>query len=123
MFRVTVRAGNFASSFQKSFQRVILWDAEKIVLVEFTQGKGYPVYVLLDYVVAEAVIANMGGDKLPQLRIAYAGVMLFDNSRAHSVHYGVCTLYLIDRCSIHIDFKVSHKPGKIRVHRQFAQSA
>ena len=63
--RVAVRAGGFINGLQQTFQRVILWDAEEIVPMDFPQVKGYPIYVLLDYVAAKAVIIIMGGDKLP----------------------------------------------------------
>ena len=47
-----------------SFSGVILWDAEKIVLVCFPQSKGNPVYVPLYHIAAKLVLINMGGDKL-----------------------------------------------------------
>jgi hypothetical protein len=37
--------------------------------------------------------------------------MLFYNSCAHRVHYGVCTLRLFQCRSVHIDFKVSQISG------------
>ena len=64
LFRVAVQAGSFVCGLQKFFQRVVLWDAEKIVLVGFPQVKGYLVYILLYYIAAKAVVVNMGGDKL-----------------------------------------------------------
>jgi len=49
--------------------------------------------------------------------------VLFHNHCAHSVHNGVCALYLLHRRSVHIDFKVGHQLDKIRVRRQFAQQS
>lgn len=62
--RVAVFLGSFPGGLQKIFQRAILRDAEKIVLMRFPQVKGYLVYVLLYHIAAKAVIVNMGGDKL-----------------------------------------------------------
>src|SRR5699024_5899125 len=93
----------------------------KIVLVGFPQVEGYLVYVLLYHIAAKAVIVNMGGDKLSQLWVSQAGIVLFHNRCTHSVHNGVCALHLLSRYAVHIDFKVGHEPGKIRVGRQFTQ--
>ncbi len=49
---------------KKSSSWVVLRDAEKIVLMHFSQVKSYLVYVLLYHIAAKAVIINMGGDKL-----------------------------------------------------------
>ena len=64
MLRVAVWAGGFLGGLQKIFQRIVLRDAEKIVLMRFPQVKSYLVYVLLYHIAAKAVIINMGGDKL-----------------------------------------------------------
>ena len=48
-------------------------------------------------------------------------MVLFFNRCAHSVHNGICTLYLLYSNAVYIDFKVSHEPGKIRVCRQLTQ--
>ena len=34
---------------------------------------------------------------------------------------GVCGLHLLHRHAVHIDFKVSHEPGEVRVRRQLTQ--
>ena len=62
--RIAVWAGGFLGGLQKIFQRIVLRDAEKIVLMRFPQVKSYLVYVLLYHIAAKAVIINMGGDKL-----------------------------------------------------------
>ena len=64
LLRVAVWAGGFLGGLQKIFQRIVLRDAEKIVLMCFSQVKSYLVYVLLYHIAAKAVIVNMGGDKL-----------------------------------------------------------
>ena len=65
LFRVAVWAGGFFGGLQEIFQRIVLRDTEKIVLVGFPQVKGYLVYILLYHMAAKAVIVNVGGDQLP----------------------------------------------------------
>ena len=89
--------------------------------MRFPQVEGYLVYVLLYHIAAKAVVVNVGGDKLSQLRVSQAGIVLFHNRCIHSVHNGVCALHLLSRYAVHIDFKVGHEPGKIRVCRQLTQ--
>lgn len=47
--------------------------------------------------------------------------MLLHNGCAHGVHNSVCPLYLLCSYAVHIDFKVSHEPEKIRLRRQLTQ--
>jgi site-specific DNA recombinase len=61
LFRVAVWAGGFFGGLQEIFQRIVLRDTEKIVLVGFPQVKGYLVYILLYHMAAKAVIVNVLG--------------------------------------------------------------
>ena len=54
----------FGAGKPETHARIILWDAEKIVLVCVPQSKGNPVYVPLYHIAAKLVLINMGGDKL-----------------------------------------------------------
>ena len=56
MLRVAVLSGGFLGGLQEIFQRVVLRNAEKIVLMRFPQVKGYLVYVLLYHIAANAVL-------------------------------------------------------------------
>lgn len=48
-------------------------------------------------------------------------LVLFHNGCAYGVYNGICALYLPDRHTVYIDFKVCHQLDKIRVCRQLAQ--
>ena len=61
-------------------------------------------------------------ERLKDLRVE-RGLTLeqLHNGCAHNIHNGICALYLLDCRSVHIDFKVSHQPGEVRVRRQLTQ--